>query len=222
MFKILRIFMALLLALALLSAQAAADEDIPKEQTSPEKPAEPQLVALSSATNKPWRLAELLGEALPNEETTPYLLLTNTNDLVGFGGCNFFIGKYQTGGDGRITVSSLRASHQQCPEVSERETKLLTSLVMANNLQLSDEGLTFAMEANILMKLRDDSGISVDELLQQGRLIKAQAHKKTRSKKKKIAVKAKKLRKAAAPKITSKTRPAVKKPAKPVKAVKSH
>lgn len=153
-------------------------------------------------TGKPWRLEKLVNEQLSDGQEAPYLLFTNTGDLHGFGGCNYFTGRYRLGDDGRLVVSSLRASHQKCLETSERETTLLTSLLLANSLQLNDEGLNFFMNGSNLMKMEAAPAISVDELLQQGKLLKVKKSRgqKNRAKKKKGSGKGKKLDKKSAPK----------------------
>lgn len=211
MYKTLRIVVSVLLALATQFAQAAEDKAT-GVQININVPSEPVVASSSSFTGKIWLLEELIGETLPIGQVAPYILLTNANDLVGFGGCNYFIGKYRTGDDGRIIFSSLRASHQHCPETSERETSLLTSLVMANTVQVDEEKLTFLMDSSILMNLRHATDIAVEELIRQGGLVKARSLK-ARSKKKKGAVKSKKRRKTSAVKIS-------KKPQKTQKTVK--
>lgn len=221
MFKTIRIVMASLLVLVPFLAQAATDHDRSGEQPAADRnkttmSPPPAIAPGSSLTGIAWRLEELTGEPRPGEQAAPYLLFTNSGDLMGFGGCNYFIGKYHTGDDGSILVSSLRASHQQCPESSERETTLLTSLVMANTWQVSAEGLMFFMSGNNLMKLRAAPDIAVDELMQQGGRLKGhktRAHK-ARSKKKKVAAKSTGHGKTATPKIPGKSRPVTKTPAK--------
>lgn len=223
MFKTIRIVLLSLLVLTPLPAEATASSNMAREKATAERiepplpPASSVVAVGPSLAGQPWRLEELAGEPLPGEETAPHILFKDTGDLVGFGGCNYFIGKYRTGDDGRAVVSSLRASHQQCPEASRRETTLLTSLVLANTLQIGDDGLTFFMDGNNLMKLRPAPDISVDELTRQGMLLKkhkARAHKASGKKKRAIS-KSKSHPQSAAPKTSGKTRKAAKKKVKP-------
>lgn len=221
-FKAIRIVMGWLLVMSPPIAQAAA-HDIPGEPAAAHiaPPVAPTPTGGSALTGKPWRLEELAGEDLPGEQAAPYLLFTNSGDLVGFGGCNYFFGRYHTGDDGRIIVSSLRASHQQCQELSKRETTLLTSLLLANALEVRDDELTFLMNGSNLMKLGPAPDLSVAELVHQGQLLKARkAHKarkpkKARSKKKKVVSKSKRQPKTAAAKISKKRRPAAAMPPHP-------
>lgn len=148
------------------------------------------------------------------EIDTPYLLFTKAGDLLGFGGCNYFIGKYRRDADGKIVVSSLRATHKLCSETSGPETTLLASLVLADSLQIGAEELTFSLNDSPLLKLAQAPDISTEELTQQGKLLKAKKSRKhkVRGKKKKIAGKAKKHPKKMAPKASKKKPQA---PAKP-------
>ncbi len=213
--------MGTLLFLSPLLAQTASGHPRSQEQPAADcpvnpAPAPPEIAIDSPFAGKPWRLTELTGETLPDEPAAPYLLFTNTGELMGFGGCNYFLGKYRIGDEGRVIVSTLRASHQECSEFATQERNLLTSLLMANTIQMADDKLTFLMNASNLMTLGAAPDIAVDELMQQSKLLKVQKkrHHKTRSKKKKAATKSKKTGKAATPKVPGKTRPVVKTPVK--------
>jgi heat shock protein HslJ len=221
MLKTIRIVVTSLLVLTPLLAGASTDHPISGEHPGAERlepplPPASAIAAGPSLAGKPWRLEELADKPLPGEHAPPHLLFMNNGDLVGFGGCNYFIGKYRTGADGRIIVSSLRASHQQCPDSSKQETTLLTSLVLADTVQLRDDELTFLMNGGNLMKLGSAADISVDELIQQGKLIKKQQARarKARGKKKKVVTKATGHGKTTTPKIPEKTRPVAKTPVK--------
>ncbi|NTV14710.1 MAG: META domain-containing protein [Desulfobulbaceae bacterium] len=215
MFKTLRIIMVSFLVLSPLSTQAAGEYEISSAQPaadSAKPPQSPLPEVATSLTGTPWRLAELTGESTLGEQGEPYLFFTNAGDLMGFGGCNYFIGKYRTGDDDKIIVSSLRATHQQCAESSQQETTLLTSLVMANSLQIFDDQLTFAMNGSNLIRLRKAPKISVDKLVHQG--LQLRAHKvrghKAHSKKKKLIAKSRRHGTTAVAKTSRKPRPAAK------------
>lgn len=214
----LRFGLGLLLVLTTFPTQGIADQDIADAQPAAAH-LNPQLSPgpAPGLTGKPWRLAELINEPLPEGENPPYLTFTNAGDLLGFGGCNYFVGKYRIGEDGKLIVSSLRASHKLCPEASKPETTLLTSLLLTNSWQLDAEKLTFFMNGTPLMKLTEAADLSIAELMQQGKLLKAKkarAHKKAPRKKKKIAGKARKPTKKAVPKVALKNQQASPKPTK--------
>jgi len=212
--------MVSLLVLSPFRVLAATDRATARAQPVVASLAQPSASAVAvetSLTGQPWRLEELLGEPLPGEELTPpFLLLTNGGELSGFGGCNYFVGKYRTGDDGGIVVSSLRASHRQCQELANRETTLLTSLLMANTVNLADGKLTFAMDSRRLIRLSKAPGIAVEDLIQQANQLKAHKKRtnKARSKKRKIASKPKGRGKTTAARSTGKERPVAKTPAK--------
>lgn len=216
----LRIVSVLLVVLAPLPAPRATAAEMMGEQPAavahlaPPAPPLPAVAVAPPLTGKPWRLTELTREPWPGEKEAPYLLFTDAGDLLGFGGCNYFIGKYRRDADEKVVVSSLRASHNLCPEASEAETTLLTSLVLANSLQVGDGELTFSLNGNPLMKLGEAPDLSVAELLQHGKLLKVKKTRKhkTRGKKKKIAGKAKKHPKKTAAQATRKKPKASAKP----------
>lgn len=194
-----RLVLGLLLVLPLFPAQTATANEISRGQETvaqldPPMPAASAVAVVPPLTATPWRLAELIGEPWPSEQDPPYLLFTKAGDLLGFGGCNYFIGKYRRDADEKLLISSLRATHKLCPEGSEPETTLLTSLVLANSLQAGDEELTFSLNGTPLLKLAQAPDLDVDELLRQGKLLtakKTRAHK-ARSKKEITAAKTKK------------------------------
>jgi heat shock protein HslJ len=213
--------LGLLLVLAPGPALATVDKDLtatPCAAGRPDPPNPPaQVPAVDPAlTGQPWRLTELLAEPLPAEEAAPYLLFTNGGDLVGFGGCNYFLGRYRIDEAGKLLVSSLKASHHQCPKAAEREPTLLTSLLLANGLQVSEQRLTFLMNGNNLMQLGAAPEISTEDLTRQGKLLKVKKTRKQKAKKKKAPGKVKKgakktVAKATTPKPRAATQPAKKK-----------
>lgn len=217
---ILRFGLGLLLVSAPFPAQAtgeAGGEPAAEQLAPPASPA-PAVAVVPPLTGKPWRLAELVSEPLAAEQTAPYLLFTVDGDLLGFGGCNYFVGRYRLDDDGKLLVSSLRATHKQCPEAPAPETTLLASLVLANGLEVGTTELIFSVDGSPLMKLGEAPDISTEELTQQGKLLKAKKTRKhkARGKKKKGAGKAKKHTKKPAAKKAGKkpraaARPAVKK-----------
>jgi heat shock protein HslJ len=226
MLRTTRIALVALFVLAPTLAQAVANHGVPEEppaaaagQVLP-RPSVPAVGVDLPLTGQPWRLVELAGEPMPDEPAEPHLLFMNNGELIGFGGCNYFFGKYRTDDDGRIIVSSLRATHRQCPESSHQETTLLTSLMLADAVQLADEQLTFLLNGSNLLKLRVAPDFAVAELIKQGGRLKARKTRvhKARSKKKKGAVKSKGAAKAkgsgkkATPKKPVKPRPVAKAP----------
>lgn len=179
MLKTSRIVLAFFGVLALFWWQVATDA----KATGSEQNAAVQGLSL---TGKPWRLAELAAEKVADGQAAPLLLFTDGGELMGFGGCNYFIGKYRTGEAGKIIVSSLRASHLQCSDSSRSETTFLTSLVMGNVFRISENELTFSRDGNSLIKLRQAPDVAPDELVRQAVIIKSQnkAHKARKNKKK--------------------------------------
>ncbi len=197
MFKMIRMVVALLLVWSPLPALAVVDSGLVPENSVDHAEA-PQILgpvlAASSLVGQPWRLDEFMGTSLPGEQEAPYLLFTEIGDLLGFGGCNYFAGRYRINEAGRLVVSSMRATHRRCPEAPELEANLLASLLLANGAAMDGAGLAFSMNGNSLMKLEKAPNLPVAELLKQGKLLKAKkkrAHK-TRSKKKKVIGKSKK------------------------------
>lgn len=221
MFRTTRIALVVLFVLAPTLAQAVTNHGVQKELPAaadglplPRPSSAPAVGVGLPLTGQPWRLAELAGEPMLGEPAEPHLLFMNNGELIGFGGCNYFFGKYRTDDDGRVIVSSLRATHQQCPESSKQETTLLTSLMLADAVQLADEQLTFLLNGRNLLKLRAAPDLAVAELIKQGGQLKARktrAHK-ARVKKKKGAAKAKGSGKKATPKKPVKPSPVAKAP----------
>lgn len=206
-----RIVLVLPLILAAWSAPVVAAEQTGADLAATAVPA-------ASLTGTPWRLAELTGEPWPEGAAAPYLLFANPGELAGFGGCNYFIGRFRTEADGKLVVSSLRATHRQCPEAPGREAALLTSLVLANGLELEAGRLTFLLDGTPLMKLGEAPEISTAEVTEQGKLLKAKKKRKhkARGKKKKGGAKAgkpgnKRAAKAAAKKPLAAAKPGKKK-----------
>lgn len=181
-----RIVLVLPLVFAALSAPVVAADKTGEDLVAPAAPA-PAAAPASSLTGTPWRLAELTGEPWPEGAAAPYLFFADPGELAGFGGCNYFVGKLRTEADGKLVVSSLRATHRQCPDELGREATLLTSLVLANGLELETGRLTFLLDGTPLMKLGEAPEISTAEVTEQGKLLKAKKTRKhkARGKKKK-------------------------------------
>lgn len=210
MFKMIRMVVALLLVWAPLPALAVVDNGVVPENSAAGHAEAPVLsgpvLAASALMGQPWRLKEFMGAPLPGEPEAPYLLFTEVGDLLGFGGCNYFVGKYRIDEAGKLVVFSMRATHRRCPEAPELEANLLASLLLANSVAVDGNGLAFSMNGNSLMKLAKAPNLPVAELLQQGKLLKVKktrAHK-ARSKKKKVVGKSKKPGGKAVPKAPGK------------------
>lgn len=218
MFNKFLILLVALLVLAPMPARATSEPDSSKEQPAAAgiDPPLPAVAGGPALTGEPWRLEELINEPAGSEQVAAYLLFTDSGDLMGFGGCNYFIGKYRMEADGKLLVSSLRATHRQCTESSQRETTLLTSLVMANNLRIADDQLTFLMNDSNLMQLRQAPDFAVAELTKQGKLLKVRKTRarKARSKKKKAPSQSTSSGKTATPKVSAKTSQTAKMPVK--------
>ena len=145
--------------------------------TEPQPPQPPPPPPLAGPV---WQLLDLQGETVVPGQTAPYLLFTAAGELVGFGGCNYFLGRYHTGEDGKIVVSALRAARDKCEETSHQETTLLTSLVLANAFQVQSGELTLVRDGGILLRLASAPEIDSAPLLKEGAKLKA---KKARAKK---------------------------------------
>lgn len=210
---------AVLLVCSPLPAPAVGDDVVARTEAAVDRP-EAQVpsgpvLAASTLMGQPWRLEEFMGVPLPGEQEAPYLLFTEVGDLLGFGGCNYFVGKYRLDEAGKLVVYSLRATHRRCPEAPDLEANLLASLLLANSVEAGGAGLAFSMNGNSLMKLKKAPDLPVAELQQQGKLLKVKktrAHK-SRSKKKKVIGKSKKtggkaVRRASAKKLPKPTRSA--------------
>lgn len=198
MLKMIRMVVAVLLAWSPLPAPAAGDDVVARGVAATDHPetqvlARPVLAA-SSLMGQPWQLEEFMGAPLPGETEVPYLLFTEVGDLLGFGGCNYFVGKYRLDEAGKLVVFSLRATHRRCPEAPDLEANLLASLLLANSVSVDGKWLAFSMDGNSLMKLEKAPDLSVEELRQQGKLLKVKKTRthKARSKKKKVIGKSKK------------------------------
>lgn len=218
-----RIIMALLLALPPFWAPSASalEDSAPQVAIEQCQPPAPAVAANAGLTAQPWRLEELTGEAIADRQAAPYLLFTNGGELFGFGGCNYYRGKYRTREAGKIVISSLRASHQKCPETSQQETTLLTSLVLANTMQVADTGLAFALDGSPLLKLAPATDVPVKELLEQTKQLKSKKKaRKARGKKKKAGKKSSQASKVKAAKATGKAKTKVKAAPTPKKSGK--
>lgn len=90
-----------------------------------------------------WVLVSLEGQSFPEprDSRMAYIRLQeNEDDIIGFGGCNKFKGKYSLT-ETSLRLSELSATRMTCPGM-ETETKLLDALSTTTAYKLSGRVLT--------------------------------------------------------------------------------
>lgn len=128
-------------------------------QHSPNPPsASPLLMTQASAITGSWRLISITESALP----TPMLPAPDTeltaefagDRLSGSGGCNRFMGGYQTEGD-QLSIEPLASTKMACEEtVLNQETKYLMALQGAQRYEVNNQG-----ELQIFYQTEQESGV---------------------------------------------------------------
>lgn len=119
--------------------------------------ASPFLMAQVSAITGNWRLVSMTESALP----TPMLPASDIeltaefagDRLSGSGGCNRFMGSYQTEGD-QLSIAPLASTRMACEEtILNQETKYLLALQGAQRYEVNNE------ELQIFYQTEQESGI---------------------------------------------------------------
>lgn len=128
-------------------------------QHPPNSPsASPLLMTQASAITGSWRLVSITESALP----TPMLPAPDTeltaefagDRLSGSGGCNRFMGGYQTESD-RLSIAPLASTRMACEEsVMNQETKYLTALQGAQRYEVNNQE-----ELQIFYQTDQESGV---------------------------------------------------------------
>lgn len=110
----------------------------------------PSLMAQSSSIVGNWRLANISEAPFPTPMVIPQdLELTvefSADRLAGSGGCNRFMGGYETDGD-QLKITPLASTRMACEEtVMNQEFRFLQALEGAQRYEVSDQGLQIFFE----------------------------------------------------------------------------
>lgn len=96
----------------------------------------------------------------------------------GFGGCNYFSGKFKANNEGDFLITSLKSSNEACSNNNDDETKLINTLIMADRFQIQDTTLTLLSEQLPLLTLDNSKNINITQLIQKSSNLKrAKQHK---------------------------------------------
>jgi heat shock protein HslJ len=110
----------------------------------------PQQMAQSSTLSGSWRLANMTAgnspmPMLPSEELT---LEFADGRVAGSGGCNRFMGGYETTGQ-NLSIGPLASTFKACEEpIMSQEMNYLQALQGAQRYELNDQGLTITYQTD--------------------------------------------------------------------------
>lgn len=94
--------------------------------------------------NNQWKLIELNGISLTNENVNVTLTLNTTNHQVnGNGGCNNYFGNYKLDGN-TIKISNMGATKMFCVETANIEDEFFNTLKDKSDIKVTDSQLTFS------------------------------------------------------------------------------
>ncbi len=153
-------------------------------QTAPEQKKEvtqPKPVAqktISSTEAIPANQLELLNKFPWTVKSAPSIPdVTNLKDnafifaangiFSGFGGCNYFSGKFKANNQGDFLITTLKSSNEACSKNNDDETKLINALIMADQFKIQDNRLSLLSDELTLVSLDQSKEINIDELIQK-------------------------------------------------------
>lgn len=126
---------------------------------------------------------------------TAFVFASN-GQFSGFGGCNYFSGKFKANNEGDFLITSLKSSNEACSNNNNDETKLINTLIMADRFQIQDTTLTLLSEQLPLVTLDNSKEINITQLIQKSSDLKrAKQHKIRKQKIAKLKQKNKKIKK---------------------------
>ncbi len=92
-----------------------------------------------------WKLTELMGKPVVlnvnNKKDIFLILKKDSNSVLGFSGCNTFMGNYQLGEGNRITFSAIASTMMACPDLAI-ETEFNKMLGTVDNYSFNGNILT--------------------------------------------------------------------------------
>lgn len=96
-------------------------------------------------TEKYWKLKTLEGKEIKmadNQEREIYFILkANENRVIGYAGCNTFVGGYNLEEGNRIQFSEVATTLKVCPDVEVEEAEFLKVFELADNYTISGDTL---------------------------------------------------------------------------------
>lgn len=94
--------------------------------------------------NNQWKLIELNGKSLTNENVNVTLTLNAANHQVnGNGGCNNYFGNYKLDGN-TIEISNVGATKMFCVETANIEDEFFNTLKDKSDIKVTDSQLIFS------------------------------------------------------------------------------
>jgi heat shock protein HslJ len=141
--------LTLLVAAANLSCLLPATAQVSSLESSPAGMS--LQMAQTSSLSGSWRLANMTEvnspmPMLPSSDNVPTAEFADGR-IFGSGGCNRFMGSYQTEGT-QLSIGPLASTFMACePPVIAQETRYLTALQGAQNYEVNPQGLTIFYEA---------------------------------------------------------------------------
>ncbi len=102
-----------------------------------------------------WKLLHIDGVAIASSEKLkdPNFILKKGNKIIGFTGCNRFVGTYEIQGD-RIRFTEISATPMQCNETMETEKAFKNVLQEARHYKIRDNILELFDDTNIIASFR--------------------------------------------------------------------
>jgi heat shock protein HslJ len=132
-----------ILAFFIITLVAAGCKSVQKVSALPEQPIPPIVTELQETH---WKLTELMGKPVVlnvNNKKSIYLILKNDgSSVLGFSGCNTFMGKYVLSEGNRIAFSAIASTMMACPDLSV-ETEFNKMLGMVDSY--SFDGITLSL-----------------------------------------------------------------------------
>jgi len=105
-------------------------------------------------------------------------VFASNGQFSGFGGCNYFSGKFKANNEGDFLITSLKSSNEACSNNNNDETKLINTLIMADRFQIQDTTLTLLSEQLPLLTLDNSKEINITQLIEKSSNLKrAKQHK---------------------------------------------
>ena len=94
--------------------------------------------------NNQWKLIELNGKSLTNENVNVTLTFNASNHQVnGNGGCNSYFGSYKLDGNS-IEISNIGSTKMFCVETAGIENEFFNTLKDKSDIQVTDNRLIFS------------------------------------------------------------------------------
>lgn len=126
----------------------------------------------------PWSVKNSPSIQNANSLKVAAFVFASNGQFSGFGGCNYFSGKFKANNEGDFLITSLKSSNKACSINNNDETKLIKTLIMADRFQIQDTTLTLLSEQLSLLTLDNSKEINITQLIQKSSNLKrAKQHK---------------------------------------------